>query len=67
MKTLITTAFLLINIFTVYAQKSITINVENLSRPTQLLPTSSYQNILESLILSDKKLSRTSLTNKTHQ
>lgn len=61
MKTFIAFAFLLFNTMVLYAQKSITINVETLTRPASLLPTTSYQSILESLILSDKNLTRYSL------
>lgn len=57
MKALITIIFLTSSTYIVNAQKAITINVEDLKKPTRLLPVSTYQDILERMILADKNLS----------
>lgn len=61
MKTLITITLLLGSIVIARAQKAITINIEDLTKPTRLLPVSTYQSILENIILADKNLSRADL------
>lgn len=49
---------LLINVFALHAQKSITFKVENLTKPDKTLRVESYQTILEDLIRLDNGVSR---------